>query len=184
MPKFTFRRAAHGVFVATVEASSPEEALRIVKADVQGDRGAAPVDWNLDSDDLEYGELQEDFDGENGGWYYDKHDGTVEVMTAPELPTIALDVETTITPLSAHSFKAAITFSTRDLMKPITFSSQPEFMRNKEGLTLREWLRAANIGFDADQNVESQVQGSAFEAWSLGEDPTDWRAEGGNPVKL
>lgn len=44
---------------------------------------------------------------------------------------------------------------------------------NKEGLTLLEWTRAAGLG---DSRPVWAVR-----AWQAGEDPTEYRAEAGQP---
>ncbi len=58
---------------------------------------------------------------------------------------------------------------------------------NHEGLTLHEWLVAAGIDYDENQNqnLELHVTGaSAPVAWRRGEDPTEWRAEAQGGVVL
>jgi hypothetical protein len=49
---------------------------------------------------------------------------------------------------------------------------------NREGLTFGEWLDAAGWTTKSDMSDWSELYKQARAAWSAGEDPTDYRADG------
>lgn len=50
---------------------------------------------------------------------------------------------------------------------------------NENGLTYLEWLRASGMPFKGDWPAVSRpMLQQAMRAWELGEDPSDYRAEG------
>jgi hypothetical protein len=186
MPKYMLEAPGLITLRAEVEAASPEEAL------IKG-KALTEKEWQVDTDSrptcgeisfiTEFGLNDDDVEE------FEVTDGVVSKLWAGEIAGFnTAEVQTGhISCASPNQGKAPLRFdgkhlTIKDLLQlPHDEVLEPDHSANKEGLTFKEWLTAADIWHgDNELGLEPLPIGSAYNAWYAGEDPTEWRAEHSN----